>query len=62
LHTPTLILWGESDRILGTKDADRLHRPIPHSQLIWIPAAGHVPHLEKPDLTAQEIEQWLTTS
>jgi pimeloyl-ACP methyl ester carboxylesterase len=62
LQPPTLILWGESDRILGTKDANRLHRPIPHSQLIWIPAAGHVPHLEKPDLTAQEIEQWLAAS
>jgi pimeloyl-ACP methyl ester carboxylesterase len=59
LRVPTLILWGESDRILGTKDAGRLHRAIPNSQLTWIPEAGHVPHLEKPELTAQLIQEWL---
>lgn len=59
LHVPTLILWGESDRILGTKDANRLHQAIPSSQLVWIPAAGHVPHLEKPEFIAQLIREWL---
>jgi pimeloyl-ACP methyl ester carboxylesterase len=59
LQPPTCILWGESDRILGTKDAGRLQRAIPDSKLIWISAAGHVPHLEAPERTAAEIEHWL---
>ncbi|MBH8564776.1 alpha/beta hydrolase [Nostoc sp. CENA67] len=52
---PTLILWGDSDRILGTKDAKRFKRAIPQSQLIWIPDSGHVPHLEQPEITAKSI-------
>lgn len=55
LTQPTLIIWGERDRILGTKDAKRFEETIAKSQLVWIPESGHVPHLEKPDLTAQAI-------
>jgi pimeloyl-ACP methyl ester carboxylesterase len=60
LNVPTLILWGESDRILGTKDAGRLQRAIPGSQLTWIAEAGHVPHLEQPAAVAQMIQDWLS--
>lgn len=52
---PTLIVWGEQDRILGTKDAARFQQAIAQSQLVWIPKCGHVPHLEKPDSTAEAI-------
>jgi pimeloyl-ACP methyl ester carboxylesterase len=55
IQQPTLILWGESDRILGTADAERFRTAISHSQLIWIPQSGHVPHLEQPQITAQHI-------
>ncbi|MBR8833513.1 MAG: alpha/beta hydrolase [Stigonema ocellatum SAG 48.90 = DSM 106950] len=51
----TLILWGDSDKILGTGDAKRFERAIPQSKLIWIQDCGHVPHLEKPQITAQHI-------
>ncbi|MBD2778156.1 alpha/beta fold hydrolase [Iningainema tapete] len=59
IQQPTLILWGDSDRILGTKDAPRFKRAIPNSQLIWIKDCGHVPHLEQPQITAQHILQFL---
>ncbi|MFW6316110.1 MAG: alpha/beta fold hydrolase [Cyanobacteriota bacterium] len=52
---PTLIIWGEEDKILGTKDATKFEKTIPNSKLVWIPESGHVPHLEKPDLTAEAI-------
>ena len=51
----TLILWGKQDKILGTKDAAKFNQAIPDSKLVWIDNCGHVPHLEKPDATAQEI-------
>jgi pimeloyl-ACP methyl ester carboxylesterase len=51
---PTLILWGESDDMLGTADADRFHAAIPYSELRWI-AAGHVPHFEQPRSVAEQI-------
>lgn len=52
---PTLIIWGEEDKILGTKDATKFEKTIPDSKLVWIPESGHVPHLEKSDLTAEAI-------
>ncbi|NET41489.1 alpha/beta fold hydrolase [Okeania sp. SIO2B3] len=55
LQQQTLILWGENDRILGTGDAGKLEGAIANSQLIWIPNCGHVPHLEKSQVTANYI-------
>ncbi len=55
IEQPTLIAWGEFDRILGTADAYKFKDAIAQSQLIWIENCGHVPHLEKPQITAQHI-------
>ncbi|MEH2122566.1 alpha/beta fold hydrolase [Nostoc sp.] len=52
---PTLILWGDSDKILGTEDATKFKRAILHSTLVWIQNCGHLPHLEQPQITAQHI-------
>lgn len=55
IQQQTLILWGKQDRILGTADAAKFESAIANSQLIWVPDCGHVPHLEKPQITAQHI-------
>ncbi|MDY7003309.1 MAG: alpha/beta hydrolase [Cyanobacteriota bacterium] len=55
LQQQTLILWGENDQILGIGDAGKLEGAIANSQLIWIPNCGHVPHLEKSQVTANYI-------
>ena len=55
LSQPTLILWGENDRILGIKDAAKFETAISGSKLIWIKNCGHVPHLEQPEITARHI-------
>jgi pimeloyl-ACP methyl ester carboxylesterase len=55
IQQQTLILWGAADKILGTGDATQFHQAIANSKLVWIPECGHVPHLEKPQLTAQYI-------
>lgn len=55
IQLPTLIVWGERDKILGTKDAKRFEQTITNSQLVWIADCGHVPHLEKPRNTAEAI-------
>ncbi|MEG5176047.1 alpha/beta hydrolase [Microcoleus sp. B3-D7] len=62
IQQQTLILWGKQDRILGTADAEKFARAIANSQLIWIPDCGHVPHLEKPQITAQHILEFITKS
>jgi pimeloyl-ACP methyl ester carboxylesterase len=55
IQQQTLILWGDSDRILGTKPAQLFADNLPNSQLKWIPNCGHVPHLEQAKLTASLI-------
>lgn len=55
ISKPTLILWGDCDRILGTADAQRFQTEISDSRLVWIDNCGHVPHLEKPQATAEQI-------
>lgn len=59
---PTLILWGESDDVLGTADADRFHREIAHSQLVWIKNCKHVPQIEQPEVTAHHILKFRGTN
>ncbi len=55
IQQPTLILWGTSDQILGTDAAYAFQSAIARSQLIWIEACGHVPHLEQPAIAAERI-------
>jgi pimeloyl-ACP methyl ester carboxylesterase len=55
IQQETLILWGDSDKILGTKDAPRFKRAIPKSKLIWVEDSGHVPHLEQPQMIAKHL-------
>ena len=59
LEQPTLILWGDSDGILGTADAKKFQTGIKNSQLIWIEDSGHVPHLEQAEITARGILDWV---
>jgi pimeloyl-ACP methyl ester carboxylesterase len=55
IQQQTLILWGDRDRILGTKPAQLFVDNLPNSELKWIPNCGHVPHLEQDKLTASLI-------
>ncbi|GBF80812.1 alpha/beta fold hydrolase [Aphanothece sacrum] len=57
LKIPTIIIWGENDKILGTKDATKFQELIPDNELIWIAKCGHVPHLEQPEITADNVIQ-----
>jgi pimeloyl-ACP methyl ester carboxylesterase len=59
IHCPTLVLWGDHDRILGTKDAPKIAALLPKGQLKWIPNCGHVPHLEQSASTTAAIHQFI---
>ena len=55
----TLIVWGKQDKIVGTKGAAQFAKGIPNSKLVWIDNCGHVPHLEKPQITAETILEFI---
>lgn len=47
---PTLVIWGEEDRVFPIAVGEELHRTIEGSQFARIPQAGHIPQWEQPDL------------
>jgi pimeloyl-ACP methyl ester carboxylesterase len=50
LAHPTLVIWGEEDRVFPIAVGEELHRTIGGSQFARIPQAGHIPQWEQPDL------------
>ena len=52
---PTLVLWGEEDRVFPIAVGEELHQTIKGSRFIRIPKAGHIPQWERPDVVNQEL-------
>jgi len=52
---PTLVVWGEQDRVFPLSVGEELHRTITQSQFVTIPDAGHIPQWEQPDLVNQSL-------
>jgi pimeloyl-ACP methyl ester carboxylesterase len=48
IDRPTLIVWGEQDRIIPVKHAYIAAAGLPHNQLEIFPDCGHHPYLEYP--------------
>ena len=52
---PTLVLWGEEDRVFPIAVGEELHQTIKDSRFIRVPNAGHIPQWERPDVVNQEL-------
>lgn len=48
-HMPTLIVWGDHDKIIPLPHAYIAHEAIPNSRLQVMEGVGHFPHVEEPD-------------
>ncbi|MBT8343639.1 MAG: alpha/beta hydrolase [Sulfurovum sp.] len=59
LHIPTLILWGEKDRMTHIDNATLFHDTIQGSELIILKEIGHVPLLEDPQQTAVVVDKFI---
>ncbi|HJU17432.1 MAG TPA: alpha/beta fold hydrolase [Stellaceae bacterium] len=58
IAAPTLLLWGEQDRVLPKSTIERFAREIGHSEIRVIPGAGHLAELDKPQDAAAAILAW----
>lgn len=56
---PILVITGDDDRIVPTEESVRLGGALPGAHLVIIPAAGHVPHEEKPDAFMEAVLAFL---
>jgi len=59
LVVPTLILWGEEDRLVPVEAGKRYARAIRGSRLVIYPATGHLPQEEVPDKSASDVRDFL---
>jgi pimeloyl-ACP methyl ester carboxylesterase len=53
ITAPTLIVWGERDRLVAVALAPRVAHTIPGARLLVLPDVGHVAQLEDPVTTAR---------
>jgi pimeloyl-ACP methyl ester carboxylesterase len=59
LHTPTMVVWGDSDRAVPVQSEGELRRHLVHSELVVMPGVGHRPAEERPMEVAGFVREWL---
>jgi pimeloyl-ACP methyl ester carboxylesterase len=57
---PTLLIWGDRDRVVGLNSAHELQRKLQHSSLLVLPGVGHIPFEEMPEICNQAMRDWLS--
>jgi pimeloyl-ACP methyl ester carboxylesterase len=60
MHTPTLVLWGESDRVVSVGYGRAYAAAIPGARFELVAEAGHLPQLEQPDQTLRQLEAFFS--
>jgi pimeloyl-ACP methyl ester carboxylesterase len=58
--TPKLLIWGEDDGFQKVEYAERFVSEIPHTTLVRIPDAGHIPMENTPDRVARALADFVT--
>ena len=56
---PTLLLSGDSDRIISPETTFAAQKYIPHAETVLLPRTGHLSPLESPDATNDALLEWL---
>lgn len=59
LKLPTLIIWGDDDRLIPPNSALRFQQDIAGSELALFKGLGHVPHEEDPAATLARLQRFL---
>jgi pimeloyl-ACP methyl ester carboxylesterase len=59
---PTLIVWGDRDKIIPVSHAYQAHEAIPNSRLEIMKGVGHFPHVEDPFRFAEILVDFLCTT
>ena len=57
LRVPLRLIWGARDRLLPEGSLAFFRRALPQADLVLLPDAGHLPHLETPRALARALLQ-----
>jgi pimeloyl-ACP methyl ester carboxylesterase len=55
VQAPTLVVWGDRDRLVSPRLAPRTAAAVPRSRLLVLPGVGHVPQMEAPVEVARAV-------
>jgi pimeloyl-ACP methyl ester carboxylesterase len=59
---PTLIIHGSHDRLVNPATAARAARSFRHGRAVVLPRIGHVAMMERPDLVAAEMQEFIAAA
>ena len=59
---PTLLIWGEQDRIIPVAHGYAAHEAVPGSRLEVLAGVGHFPHVESPTAVVDILDDFITTT
>lgn len=60
IRVPTLILWGEEDRLFPLEHAKAFQAAIPNASLLVLRDCGHVPPLDDPEAFVTAVTRFLS--
>ena len=59
VQQPVLLLWGRDDNVTPLPYGERLFKMLPNARMVVYPQCGHLPMLEVPGPTSQELVRFL---
>ena len=59
IKVPTLLVWGEDDKVTTMEVAEMFHKHIPNSKLVTIKDCGHAPMIEYPEWFAEQVKAFI---
>jgi pimeloyl-ACP methyl ester carboxylesterase len=59
IQTPTLILWGENDKLIPVANAYKFQNDLPNDTLVILDKTGHVAMEEDPERTVEVMRKFL---
>jgi pimeloyl-ACP methyl ester carboxylesterase len=59
---PTLLIWGDQDRIIPVSHGYVAHEAVPGSRLEVLAGVGHFPHIESPRAVVDILDDFIATT
>ena len=59
ISIPTLVVWGQHDRLIPLALGERFAREIPGARLVVVPDTGHAPMIETPEAFLAAVQPFL---
>jgi pimeloyl-ACP methyl ester carboxylesterase len=52
---PATVAWGDADKLLLPRQAERARKAMPQARHLWLPGCGHIPMVDDPETTVRAI-------